>query len=639
MLVGTASAIAGIAAAVKTAEKQAAKSNLAAHFGDIALSMKDVSETAEYIIASDTLSKVYDSLAAFDELDGIADSMQDSFKAMQKMNWKLSIDMALSADETENYKAEIQNYVEQAQAYVEQERYALDINFSALDNLDLEQSNAVDKIRQFYENKSGELAGIGTKLSECVTKAFEDDFLSLDEANAIAQLQAQMAEITQGLATSDLDAKLKVMEKQYSGQDLDADSFQALQEELAVQVEAASAAYEEAFAKNVASAQAAYNGGGLNEAEYDAAVDGFYQEYLKNNADAQLKALEFQNNTIMKQYGDEVQAFSEHMDSVIEKYSGEDYSFVWEDQTVLTMDNMAMDIYDNDISESSKDAVAMLLETMQPAIEQAEQLKQKYEALGVEVPAALSNAISTTDLLGAMTADHESAWKVVEDTIVNNEDYAGIEANLREMGWDLPQEVAKGIESAQTETIPPAIEGLYAFSDEYASEVFSQGFDIDTDANITIFPHYNEMSQKLARSSMLGNMQIDSNATGGIIQNRELSWIAEDGPEAIIPLDKSSNALSLWEETGRLLGVFDDGMAASTGEELYSGVTSYQTVDNHTTNDSTEKIQFVFSPQITITGNADHEDIDNALHISMEEFRELMEQYQYEKSRSSFRQA
>lgn len=643
VLVGTASAIAGIAMAVKTAEKQAAKSNLAAHFGDIALSMKDVSETAEYIIASDTLSKVYDSLAAFDELDGIADSMQDSFKAMQKMNWKLSIDMALSADETENYKAEIQNYVEQAQAYVEQERYALDINFSTLDNLDFEQSNAVDKIRQFYENKSDELAGIGTKLSECVTKAFEDNFLSLDEANEIAKLQAQMAEIAQGLATSDFDAKLKVMEKQYSGKDLNADSFQALQEELAVQVEAASAAYEEAFTKNVASAQAAYNGGALNEAEYDAAVEGFYQEYLKNSADAQLKALEFQNNTIMKQYGDEVQAFSEHMDSVMAKYSGEDYSYAWEEQTVLTMDNMAADISDSGISDSSKDAVAMLLETMQPAIEQAEQLRQQYEDLGVEVPAALSNAISTTNLLGAMTADHESAWKVVEDTIVNNEDYARIETNLREMGWDLPQEVAKGIESAQTETIPPVIEGLYAFSDEYANEIFSQGFDITADADITISPHYNEMPLNLTASAMLGSrlatdaMRIDSNATGGIIQNKELSWIAEDGPEAIIPLDKSSNALSLWEETGRLLGVFEDGMTTSTGEELYSGLTSYQTVDNHTTNDSTEKMQFVFSPQITITGNADREDIDNALHISMEEFKELMEQYLYEKSRTSFR--
>ncbi len=126
-------------------------------------------------------------------------------------------------------------------------------------------------------------------------------------------------------------------------------------------------------------------------------------------------------------------------------------------------------------------------------------------------------------------------------------------------------------------------------------------------------------------------------AEGGIFDKPHVAWFAEDGPEAAIPLDGSSNAVSLWERVGKLLGVFDGGMAAGQGEELYNGVTNYQTTnDNSTSDESTDSRQFVFSPQIEIKGNASREDVEEALNISMEQFRELMEQYIAEKSRVSF---
>ena len=63
---------------------------------------------------------------------------------------------------------------------------------------------------------------------------------------------------------------------------------------------------------------------------------------------------------------------------------------------------------------------------------------------------------------------------------------------------------------------------------------------------------------------------------------------------------------------------------------------SLETTNNNTTNESTDSKQFVFSPQITIEGSASREDVDNALSLSMEQFRELMEQYIAEKDRVSF---
>ena len=655
VLVGVAAAIVGIATAIKTAEKQAAKSNLAEHFGDIALSMEEISEAADYLIRTEGLTKVEESLAAFGELDGIADSMQDSINAINKMNWKVSIGMELSADEQDSYKAEIENYIAQAQAYVEQERYALDIGFSAMSDLDPDESNAVDKIRQFYENKQGELSELGVKLSDAVTEAFADGFLDIDEANKIAELQAQMANIEKALATSDFDAQLKVMELQYSGAELDAESFQALQEELAAQTEAAAASFEESLQKNLAAAKVTFDGGGMNLEEYNTAVNAFYEEYLSAVSELEGKSLDFQINTIMQQYSDDVDAFRENMNEVMAEFSDDAYSWDWTERPVIMMDAMVQSLYDNDISKDTKQAIAMLLESMQPSVEQMETLKKKYEDLGMEIPKSVQETLSNADLLSAMTAydkwfgtggDVESVWKVAQDYIVNNADYEEIEQTLRGYGWELPEAGAEELETPQTETLAPAIDGMYAYSGDYLNEQFSQGFDVSTDVNVTLNPIITNAAAAAiniataaanAAKSTGAAAGIGGHAEGGIFDRPHVAWFAEDGPEAAIPLDGSSNAISLWERVGKLLGVFDGGTAAGQGKELYNGVTNYQTTnDNSTSDESTDSRQFVFSPQIEIKGNTSREDVEEALNISMEQFRELMEQYIAEKARVSF---
>lgn len=655
VLVGVAAAIVGIATAIKTAEKQAAKSNLAEHFGDIALSMEEISEAADYLIRTEGLTKVEESLAAFGELDGIADSMQDSINAINKMNWKVSIGMELSADEQDSYKAEIENYIAQAQAYVEQERYALDIGFSAMSDLDPDESNAVDKIRQFYENKQGELSELGVKLSDAVTEAFADGFLDIDEANKIAELQAQMANIEKALATSDFDAQLKVMELQYSGAELDAESFQALQEELAAQTEAAAASFEESLQKNLAAAKVTFDGGGMNLEEYNTAVNAFYEEYLSAVSELEGKSLDFQINTIMQQYSDDVDAFRENMNEVMAEFSDDAYSWDWTERPGIMMDAMVQSLYDNDISKDTKQAIAMLLESMQPSVEQMEALKKQYEDLGMEIPKSIQETLANADLLGAMTAydklwgtggDVESVWKVAQGYIVNEADYEEIEQTLRGYGWELPEAVAEELETAQTETLAPAIDGMYAYSNDYLNEQFSQGFDVSTDVNVTLNPIItNAVAAAINIATAAANAAkstgaaagIGGHAEGGIFDRPHVAWFAEDGPEAAIPLDGSSNAISLWERVGKLLGVFDGGTAAGQGEELYNGVTNYQTTnDNSASDESTDSRQFVFSPQIEIKGNASREDVEEALNISMEQFRELMEQYIAEKARVSF---
>ncbi len=653
ILVGIAAAIVGVASALRAAEKQAAKSNLAEHFGDIALSMEDVEQVAKHIVDNKYLTSIHESLEAFGELDGIADSMKASIKAINKMNWKVSIGMELSKDEQETYKAEIQNYVEQAQNYVEQERYALHLNLSLFAEGNVERQNIVNKLDLFYSDMSGELADLGTQLNQKVNEAFEDGLLELDEIKEITELQEQMARIQEKLSTSDFDARLKVLELQYSGADLDSDSFQALQEQLAKEAETAGAKYEESLQTRIAKAQVMLDDGRFTQAEYDTAVREFYDDYLEQMTELESKVMSFQTNTVMQNYSDELGAFDKHKQEVFDKYAYDGDMDGWSEDAAGKYQEMLSELYNNDIPEAAKDAVLELLDVMGPVVEQAEETKKKYESLGKDVPEELKKALDTYNKLGAFAyqnkhfkeqGDLAAIWDSTLQEMVNDGRFDDKLSYLKEAGAEIPEAFAEEIEAAQTETVKPAVDGLWAYSTEYLQEKFSDDLEIHTGVNIIFEPTYQQMLSDNSAAQEYSHRtrtreKLRGHALGGIFDTPHIAWFAEDGPEAAIPLDGSRNAISLWEKVGQLLGIFDGGMKESKGASLYNGIASNQTYDNSVTDASSDSRQIVFSPQIVIEGNASREDVDEALEIGMEQFEELFDRLMAKRDRVSFSRA
>lgn len=664
-ITAAATAIAGITAAMKKAEEQAAQSNLEQHFGNIALSLEDVSQIADYIVMNDSLSKVQESLSAFGELDGIRESMEKSLKAINKSNWKVSIGMELTQSDKDAYLNDIQNYISEANEYLIQERYAANISLSAFADGNIERQNLVSQLDSFYADVYTELQGAGNRLSNIVNAAFEDNFLDIDESKAIAQAQESMARIMNSLATSEFDAKLDIMGLQYSGKDWDSDSFQAFQQELEEQVEEAKKGFEEAWLHNLSTAKSALNYGSITQDEYDTMASELYKDYLDNVTAVEVKSHNFQLNTIADTYGDEIADYNSHMQAVLEKYQGENFEEAWESNPEHLMYSVMQDAWDNDIPKDTKQAMQSLLDTMQSSTDELETLKKQWEEAGMEAPAEVSDALARTNNYGAMTVyqriggqsgDKEALYSDILQQIVNNNEFADMEAAMREKGMALPDRIVKSAE----DSIPDAFEGLYAYSSDYLQNVFSKGIDVSADVNIDLKPVYTGLSRSMETdvyNSVLADRRHEvftenpmntkgitgfgakvgliGHADGGIFTQPHVAWFAEEGPEAAIPLDGSSNAIALWSKVGKLLGVLDGGMTRSRGEILAEGVASYETVNN-STDESTDSKQFVFAPKITIEGNASRENIDSALSLSMEQFRDMIEEYLAERSRVSF---
>ena len=368
----------------------------------------------------------------------------------------------------------------------------------------------------------------------------------------------------------------------------------------------------------------------MTYAEYQAALEALQQDYLTNISNLELKALNFQLDTIMQQYSEEIDTFYQILNEATDKWTDEVYMQSWEDTPVVKIDMIVQDVLeDSGLDDTTKKEIETLLENMQPTIEQMEELKAQYAELGIELSDEMATAFAKVDLLGAMTArrgfggigfegDIQAANNTVGALIANNEEYSEVKDILEGYGWELPTTFAENITAASQEAVPPAVDGMYAYTQETIDEYYAQGFTADADVYVSLNP-INDLVFNSGLSK-IGNagLAINQRANGGLATRPELTWFAEKGPEMAIPIDGSQNAISLWEQTGRLLGMDSvlDGLTLDGGG-------------------GTPTIEY--SPTLQFYGEApSKEDLTDALMVSQDEFDQLMDRYFKTHGRVSF---
>ena len=166
---------------------------------------------------------------------------------------------------------------------------------------------------------------------------------------------------------------------------------------------------------------------------------------------------------------------------------------------------------------------------------------------------------------------------------------ASLSASVSGMDYSgVTSAVGSGISSAievSMGTIQGAISNLYSQVGAAINSAFAAGFQTTTTVTITV--NY-QLANPTATISFSGggtgtatvSASIASNAEGSIVNGRILSWVGEDGPEAIIPLGakRRQRGLELWQEAGRRLGVYEYaeggivGGGGTLGGSLWSSV-------------------------------------------------------------------
>ena len=149
-------------------------------------------------------------------------------------------------------------------------------------------------------------------------------------------------------------------------------------------------------------------------------------------------------------------------------------------------------------------------------------------------------------------------------------------------------------------------------------------------------------------------------ANGGIMTDPTLFGMVggEAGPEGIIPLDPFWNHLdsavsaAVQQHSASGSGQLDRAAQDAAGleriqqsaasgvdsraKEIYSDITNNNTVNRSNDNSSSDNSQkIVFSPQITIQGNANKEDVQQALQMSQANCARMMDEYNWQNGRTA----
>lgn len=127
-------------------------------------------------------------------------------------------------------------------------------------------------------------------------------------------------------------------------------------------------------------------------------------------------------------------------------------------------------------------------------------------------------------------------------------------------------------------------------------------------------------------------------AVGGIVNRPTIAMVGEGGDEEyIIPINGSHRARQLWQSAGQKLGLM--GAGSESNQNSFGAMANQLTKSvAHNSVDSTvnSSAQFVYSPNITVTGQIDEQMLRRTLSNGFDDFVERINQWQHQKRRLEF---
>lgn len=604
-------AIVGISAKMKVAEAQIKRASLAKHFGDLNLSMEELQKTATLIIDNGNLSGIAQTIEEFDKVESIADNLDSLQTEMDKLNFKASLGFELTGKDAEDYGGAIDSYVQEAISLAEQKQYAMNLSLNVLlaGEDEEERDGILQKFNDYYAGLNGELTELGKQLGETYAEGMKDGVLSMDEVEAMQELQTKMANITAKLSSSQFEAEMESIGIKYAGGKLDTESYQNLQAEIQAQVDEATTNLDESLTMNISSAKLMLEDGAINQKEYDDMIAKFKENYLEQVGDIEVKAASFQMDTLYQQYGEELAASHDELTRVIDESLSQSFAGIENlphaeteaSNALMFALNEAIRQAQTSMDKGDRKAIQELMNTLDPTLEDLENLKTKYQESGMEIPKALEEVLSSAETVNMLSGAGGDYWKEVGRVISESEEYTKTYNAVKGKMSDLPNSLDEGFK----ETAPPIIEGMYAWSNEEIQRQFAGGIDVDADVRLTLNP---TIQNPGSLSRLPG---ITKHASGGIMTEPHIGMVAEAGPEAIIPLNGSRSAVSLWEQTGQLLGSLS-------------------------TNTDNSRVSIVYSPVYQIPSGVDESTVRRATAEDYEHFEQFMSRYQKDQVRLAF---
>lgn len=651
--------IVGIGTAMEVSAKKAAEANLDEHFGNVSLTMKELDIAARQIVGNGYLTQVEEMMDSEGKAAGFVDDMKGAMSDIQKTNWKIEAGFTLKESEIKDYESACRAYVEKAQDYISQQGYTVSIAVKSLfDGAD--DGGIIDRSTNWYKQLEERAEKLGNDLNNVLNKKLSKSFTIKNKKKKVSKILSDLDDITKQVADAQDKAKLDLLDAKWAGTDMDADSFQNLQKDINKYTEEATEGAESAYNSTMTSLEGQLASGKYTDNKgkehkytqemYDADKQKALQAYYSKRSEAVMNGYDFMMGKVREKYGaDNIDQAIAAVKSALNERKNEiaEYDQKGWDKTHLLNEIAQEALGKVKIDDTSKSAIAELMNQIVPTTAKIEEIKQQTSTTGIpldkKIEDSMNKAVYDTKMLNAATGKVSYGdWakdltlggiESFQEQITNMEDWdeaakiagkdtsksyaEGIGQNMRliqDAAENIKIALQNGLSSGITANIPINLTGTYVFSGETLSGfTIAQGDKQDNKKEVKVAAH----------------------ASGGIFTTPHVGMVAEAGyAESIIPIDGSQHAYDLYRQTGQLLGVKDNPNSIAN---LAKRVEAVSQKNNASAGIAAQPIQINYSPKIIIQGNAKEEDITKATKVGYTEFEQMMKKYIKQNKRVSFK--
>lgn len=626
-----AGAIAGLVVSVRENNKRLKREDMASRFGAITLSMEELDETARMIADNGNMGKAADAIAEMAKVGELAGGVEDANKTLSKLNWKIGMGFGLNDADQESYASAIDQMVTGAIETVQQSQYTAQISVRALfGEGSASGNNLISGFNDMYVSISGEVQELGKQLGDVYSTALEDGIIDMDEARTIQELQEKLATVTQQVSQAQTRGKLNRIASQYSGKDLDPETFKNLQLRVQEVLAEERANQEEAADWLYSALELRKERGEITPSEYANEKRDIGVKLTEQSMTSSLQGLNWSTSAITDAYSD---MLTQAVPDITENFNAAMQSSM---QTIGMGGNMALALDPEvvkrslglkEIDKAARDGIAELWEGMQPAYEQLQMEAEKYREAGKKIPQSVMEGLNNAETIGMIAGDTDVISRMMGGSIAENPQYKAILEQAQSDGAAIPEEIAAGIDRS-SDNAKTAVNQLGDITQQELDRRFDNMI-VNGRVNISLRGNLITPMDALIPNGVGNGGKPAHYAKGGLISRPTLSWFAEDSPEYAIPIDGSSRSLALWQEAGEALGAYEANDYGKMYESFSNGIA--------TENYNSSSFAPVYSPTIQMPpGGGDENRFRDILREDYERFVEFMERYQNEKYRASF---
>lgn len=281
--------------------------NAKEHFGDIKLSMDEISRLADQIVWGDDLATFDKLSAAVQQAQASLESLNAAGEQTDRWMWKASLGVKFNEDEIEAIKASFDDYINSAKSFVENKQYEFTASVEMLVDIETEGGKSIiDSGNAYFAKIQEQLNNLGSQLSEKVEIALEDGVITLNEQAEITNLQKQIQAITEKLANAESEAKLELIKLKFGDGNLDLNTFETFMETMNTTIQEKLDGADSSFIKAVSTLKLELKDGAITQEEYDKQLETLMEGYKTEVEKIKVDIMEVELDIIGEAYAEEL---------------------------------------------------------------------------------------------------------------------------------------------------------------------------------------------------------------------------------------------------------------------------------------------------------------------------------------------